>query len=152
MLIILSLLLSVSLPASLGDISRFVSFTDFDKVNSYLSLNVSSALTLTAGILQVFPCRPGLRWTVVNISSVFALQAIQSWVLYCTAKAAREMMFRVLAEEEPNIKVLSYSPGTVYTDFTILVKQYLEKIIGNRLSTVSHSQTYLRTFMISLKS
>lgn len=99
------------LAASLGNISHFASFTDFDKVNSHLSLNVSSALALTAGILQVFPCRPGLRWSVVNVSSVFAIQALPYWVLYCTAKAARKMMFSVLAEEEPNVKVLSHSPG-----------------------------------------
>ncbi|XP_070761049.1 sepiapterin reductase b [Enoplosus armatus] len=102
--------------ASLDDISRFASFTDPEAVNSYLSLNVSSALVLTAGILQVFPCRPGLRWSVVNVSSIFARQALPSWVLYCTAKAAREIMFRVLAEEEPNVKVLSYSPGPMDTE------------------------------------
>lgn len=107
---ILSLSLSL-LPGSLGDISQFARFTDLDEVNSYMSLNVSSALALTAGILQVFPCRPGLRWSVVNISSVFAMKALPNWVLYCTAKAARNMMFSVLAEEEPNVKVLSYSPG-----------------------------------------
>ncbi|XP_026198822.1 sepiapterin reductase b [Anabas testudineus] len=108
--------LLVNNAASLGDISRFVNFTDFDKVNSFLSFNVSSALALTAGILKALPCRAGLRWTVVNVSSLFALQAMPSWVLYCTAKAAREMMFRVLAEEEPNIKVLSYSPGPMDTE------------------------------------
>ncbi|XP_044053767.1 sepiapterin reductase b [Siniperca chuatsi] len=102
--------------ASLGNISRFASFTDLEEVNSYLSLNVSSALALTAGILQVFPCRPDLRWTVVNVSSIFALQALPSMVVYCTAKAARKMMFQVLAEEEPNVKVLSYSPGPMDTE------------------------------------
>lgn len=95
----------------MGNISQFASFTDLDEVNSYLTLNVSSALALTAGMLQVFPCRPGLRWSVVNLSSVFALNALTNWVLYSTAKAARKMMFSVLAEEEPNVKVLSYSPG-----------------------------------------
>lgn len=97
---------------SLGDIPKFSSFSDLKEVNSYLSLNVSSALALTAGMLKVFPCRPGLQWSVVNISSLFAVQALPNWVLYCTAKAARKMMFSVLAEEEPNVKVLSYSPGT----------------------------------------
>lgn len=100
--------------ASLGDISQFSSFTDLDVVNSYMSLNVSSALALTAGILQVFPHRPGLRWTVVNLSSLFATEALPSWVLYCTAKAARKMMFSVLAVGEPNVRVLSYSPGIYY--------------------------------------
>lgn len=86
-------------------------------MNSYLSLNVSSALALTAGMLKVFPCRPGLQWSVVNISSLFAVQPLPNWVLYCSAKAARKMMFCVLAEEEANVKVLSYSPGT-YTYIT----------------------------------
>uniref|UniRef100_A0A8C5H7L5 Sepiapterin reductase-like n=1 Tax=Gouania willdenowi TaxID=441366 RepID=A0A8C5H7L5_GOUWI len=97
---------------SLGKISSFVSFTDPKEVDSYMSFNVSSALALTAGILQMFPRRPGLRWTVVNVSSVYALEASPLWVLYCTAKAARTMMFKVLAEDEPNVKVLNYSPGT----------------------------------------
>ncbi|XP_029296188.1 sepiapterin reductase b [Cottoperca gobio] len=102
--------------ASLGDISKFGSFTDPNEVNSYLSLNVSSPLALTAGILQVFPYRTGLRWSVVNLSSTFALQAVPSWVLYCTAKAARKMMFTVLSNEEQHIKVLSYSPGPMDTE------------------------------------
>ncbi|XP_059193536.1 sepiapterin reductase b [Centropristis striata] len=102
--------------ASLGNITQFASFTNPDEVNDYLSFNVSSALVLTAGILQVFQCRPELQRSVVNISSLFAQQALQSWVLYCTAKAARKMMFKVLAEEEPNVKVLSYSPGPMDTE------------------------------------
>uniref|UniRef100_A0A3Q1CG85 Uncharacterized protein n=1 Tax=Amphiprion ocellaris TaxID=80972 RepID=A0A3Q1CG85_AMPOC len=70
---------------ALGDISRITSFTGITEVNAYLSLYVSSALALTAGILQLFPCRP--------------------------AKAAKNMMFSVLAEEEPVVKVLRYSPS-----------------------------------------
>lgn len=107
------------IPASLGDVSRYVkSFTNMAEVDSYLSLNVSSALCLTASVLQAFPQRPGLRRTVINVSSLCAQQPFPSWVLYCTGKAARAMMFRVLAEEEPDLRVLNYSPGKelpVYT-------------------------------------
>ncbi|XP_029299876.1 sepiapterin reductase a isoform X2 [Cottoperca gobio] len=103
--------------ASLGDVSRDAkSFTDMAEVDSYLSLNVSSSLCLTASILQAFPQLPGLRRSVINITSLCALQPFRSWVLYCTGKAAREMMFRVLAEEEPDLRVLSYSPGPLDTD------------------------------------
>uniref|UniRef100_A0A4W6DH82 Sepiapterin reductase n=1 Tax=Lates calcarifer TaxID=8187 RepID=A0A4W6DH82_LATCA len=98
--------------ASLGDVSRYVkSFTNMAEVDSYLSLNVTSSLCLTASILQAFPQCPGLRRTVINITSLCALQPFRSWVLYCTGKAAREMIFRVLAEEEPDLRVLNYSPG-----------------------------------------
>jgi len=76
-----------------------------------MSLNLSSVVGLTAGVLQAFPQRFGLKRTLVNISSACALAAKPSWVLYCTGKAARDMAFRVLAVEEPDIRVLSYSPG-----------------------------------------
>lgn len=101
----------MTLAASLGEISKFSSFTSLERLNAYLSLNVSSAVALTAGLLQVFPHQPGLQWIVVNISSTFALNPIQKWGLYSTAKVARKMMFSILAKEEPSVKVLSYSPG-----------------------------------------
>ncbi|KAM4719500.1 sepiapterin reductase a [Anableps anableps] len=102
--------------ASLGDVSKYVKgFTDMAEVDSYLSLNVSSAMCLTARVLQGFPQRPGLRRSVVNVSSLCALQPFRSWGLYCTGKAARDMMFKVLAEEEPDLRVLSYSPGPLDT-------------------------------------
>nr|XP_008120216.1 PREDICTED: sepiapterin reductase [Anolis carolinensis] len=102
---------------SLGDISKsFCELTDAAEVGAYLDLNVTSALCLTAGLLQAFPARPGLRRTVVNISSLAALQPFKSWSLYCTGKAARDMMFRVLAQEEPDVRVLSYAPGPLDTD------------------------------------
>nr|XP_046231837.1 sepiapterin reductase a [Scatophagus argus] len=109
--------------ASLGDVSRYAkSFTNMAEVDSYLSLNVSSSLCLTARILQAFPRRPGMRRTVVNITSLCALQPFPSWVLYCTGKAAREMMFRVLAEEEPDLRVLNYSPGPLDTDMQMAAR------------------------------
>ncbi|KAJ8338700.1 hypothetical protein SKAU_G00354860 [Synaphobranchus kaupii] len=102
---------------SLGDVSRFaVSFTDPAEINSYLAFNVSSALSLTASLMQAFPKRSGLQRCVVNVSSLAALQPFPSWVLYCTGKAARDMMFRVLAEEEPELRVLNYAPGPLDTD------------------------------------
>ncbi|XP_062410080.1 sepiapterin reductase a [Sardina pilchardus] len=113
-------LLLINNAASLGDISRFAkSFTDVHEVNAYLSFNVSSALSLTAGVLEVFPRRQELRRCVVNISSLCAVQPFPSWVLYCTGKAARDMMFRVLAAEEPDLRVLNYAPGPLDTDMLL---------------------------------
>jgi sepiapterin reductase len=34
---------------------------------------------------------------------------------HCVGKAARDMLFKVLAEEEPTIRVLSYAPGPLKT-------------------------------------
>lgn len=93
-------------------------FTDMSEVDAYLSFNVSSALCLTTGILQAFPPCDGQRRTVVNISSLCALEPFPSWVLYCTGKAARDMMFQVLAKEEPNVRVLNYAPGEEMLRYT----------------------------------
>ncbi|KAL2100299.1 hypothetical protein ACEWY4_004693 [Coilia grayii] len=116
-------LLLINNAASLGDISRFArSFTDLHEVNAYLSLNVSSALCLTAGVLEAFPRRQDLRRCVVNVSSLCAVQPFPSWVLYCTGKAARDMTFNVLAKEEPDIRVLNYAPGPLDTDMQVAAR------------------------------
>ncbi|KAM9820046.1 sepiapterin reductase-like [Neosynchiropus ocellatus] len=110
-------ILLINNAASLGDVSRyFRSFTDMADVDAYLSFNVSSALCLTAGILRAFPKSPNWRRTVINISSICTIKPYPSWVLYCSGKAARDMMFKVLAEEEPDVRVLNYSPGPLDTD------------------------------------
>ncbi|XP_061836609.1 sepiapterin reductase a isoform X2 [Nerophis lumbriciformis] len=86
----------------LGDVSRY-----------------SSSFTSMA---EAFPKQPGLRRCVVNISSLCALKPFPSWVLYCTGKAARDMMFKVLAEENPDLRVLNYAPGPLDTDMQLVIR------------------------------
>ncbi|XP_027695757.1 sepiapterin reductase-like [Vombatus ursinus] len=110
-------LLLVNNAGTLGDVSKnVVDFADPAEVNGYWALNVTSTLCLTSGVLRAFPPSPGLKRTVVNISSLCAMKPFKSWSLYCAGKAARNMMFRVLAEEEPSVRVLSYAPGALDTD------------------------------------
>ncbi|XP_077334202.1 sepiapterin reductase-like isoform X1 [Lithobates pipiens] len=105
-------ILIVNNAGSLGDITKsFVDFTDPLEVDRYFSFNVSSTLCLTSSLLKIFPGRPGLQRLVVNLTSLAAQQPFKSCTLYCAGKAAREMMFKVLAEEEKDVQVLNYSPG-----------------------------------------
>lgn len=109
---------------TLGDVSKgFVGLTDPAEVNSYWYLNLTSMLCLTANILKVFPDSPGLSRTVVNISSLCAVQPFKSWTLYCAGKAARDMMYRVLATEEPSVRVLNYAPGPLDTDMQQVARE-----------------------------
>ena len=50
-------------------------------------------------------------------SSLMAVQPQKTWSLYCAGKAARDMFFRVMAEEEgpDGIRVLNYAPGPMDT-------------------------------------
>ncbi|NXJ05586.1 SPRE reductase, partial [Odontophorus gujanensis] len=116
-------LLLINNAGSLGDISKsFLDLTDPDEINTYFAFNVTSALCLTSSALQAFGTRPGCSRTVVNISSLCALQPFRSWALYCSGKAARDMMFRVLAVEEPDVRVLNYAPGPLDTDMQLLAR------------------------------
>ncbi|NXQ62312.1 SPRE reductase, partial [Anthoscopus minutus] len=116
-------LLLVNNAGSLGDISKsFLDLTDLQEINTYFSFNISSALCLTSMALRAFGARPGCSRTVVNISSLCAQEPFPSWALYCAGKAARDMMFRVLALEEHELRVLSYAPGPLDTDMQLLAR------------------------------
>nr|XP_009942172.1 PREDICTED: sepiapterin reductase [Opisthocomus hoazin] len=113
----------MSFLGSLGDISKtFLDLTDPDEINSYFAFNVTSALCLTSGALRAFGKRPGSSRTVVNISSLCAVKPFKNWTLYCSGKASRDMMFQVLALEEPDVRVLNYAPGPLDTDMQLLAR------------------------------
>ncbi|XP_017592882.1 PREDICTED: sepiapterin reductase, partial [Corvus brachyrhynchos] len=110
-------------PGSLGDVSKsFLDLTDLEEINTYFSFNISSALCLTSTALRAFGARPGCSRTVVNISSLCAREPFRSWTLYCAGKAARDMLFQVLALEEPGVRVLNYAPGPLDTDMQLLAR------------------------------
>ncbi|XP_004849932.1 sepiapterin reductase [Heterocephalus glaber] len=117
-------LLLINNAGTLGDVSKgFLNLSDPTEVNSYWALNLTSTLCLTSGVLKAFPDSPGLSRTVVNISSLCALKPFKGWALYCAGKAARDMMFQVLATEEPSVRVLSYAPGPLDTDMQQLARE-----------------------------
>ncbi|XP_074677869.1 sepiapterin reductase [Strix aluco] len=116
-------LLLVNNAGSLGDISKsFLDLTDPDEINSYFAFNVTSALCLTTTALKAFGARPGSSRTVVNVSSLCAIKPFKNWALYCSGKASRDMMFQVLALEEPDVRVLNYAPGPLDTDMQLLAR------------------------------
>jgi len=100
---------------SLGDVSRCI--TDLSEnvgsLQDYFNLNLTSPMFLISKFLQRFK---DANCTVVNVSSLMAVEPFSYFSLYCTGKAARDMMCQVLAKEEPNVRVLSYAPGPLQTD------------------------------------
>nr|Q8R536.1 RecName: Full=Sepiapterin reductase; Short=SPR; AltName: Full=Benzil reductase ((S)-benzoin forming) [Meriones unguiculatus]BAB86000.1 sepiapterin reductase [Meriones unguiculatus] len=128
-------LLLINNAGTLGDVSKGVlNVNDPAEVNNYWALNLTSMLCLTSGTLNAFPDSPGLSKTVVNISSLCALQPFKGWGLYCTGKAARDMLCQVLAAEEPSVRVLSYAPGPLDTDMQQLARETsMDPELRNRL-------------------
>ncbi len=77
---------------------------------------VSCTVRGTHRVLNWYSCSLFPERTVVNVSSLMALRAQETWSLYCSGKAARDMFFQVVAEEEKGVTVLNYAPGPVLTD------------------------------------
>lgn len=109
--------------ASTGDVSKYIrdlTSSDAGNIQDYFFLNVSSALLLASKFLSVFSPsktndKENGRLFLVQITSLAATLPTPSWSLYCTGKAARDMLHKVIASEEPEARVLSYAPGPVDT-------------------------------------
>ena len=69
-------------------------------------------------LLQNSTEQSGMASLVVNISSIAAVTAMGSNVIYCASKAAVDNMTKSLARAlAPQIRVVSVSPGLADTDF-----------------------------------
>lgn len=102
---------------TLGDVSKWSKdINDYNYLESYFSTNVFTPMILNNFFLKAFP---NPQKFIVNITSKAAIAPFKSFGFYCAGKAAREMFFRVLAEESPDVLVLNYSPGPVETDMTV---------------------------------
>jgi len=96
---------------SLGNLSLKVSqFDDYKEIQDYYTFNLFHMILLNTQFLKVFNNPEQLR-SVVQISSLGALQPFKTWGFYCAGKAARDMFMKSLAAEEPSIRVLNYAPG-----------------------------------------
>lgn len=90
---------------------------DISAIQNYFFFNMTAPITLTSAFLQHLANNHSkLRKTVVQITSLSVTAPQKSMHLYCTGKAGREIFFRVMALEEPDVKILSYDPGLVNTD------------------------------------
>jgi len=95
-----------------------------EEVAAYLALNYTSPAVLNSVLLQRFEPLNVKNITIINISSLCGIQPFPTLGHYCSVKAARDMLFKVLAAEEGaktptdgrNFKVLNYAPGPIDTE------------------------------------
>jgi 3-oxoacyl-[acyl-carrier protein] reductase len=102
-------------------ITRFVPHSDLDGlddefIDNILATNVRGPFA-TARALRPLLAKNSAG-LIVNISSIAAVSAMGSNVVYCASKAALDNMTKSLARAlAPDIRVVSVSPGLVDTDF-----------------------------------
>ncbi|KAI9478810.1 MAG: hypothetical protein EXX96DRAFT_595926 [Benjaminiella poitrasii] len=84
---------------STGNLSKKVSDYTASEIQDYVNLNIASYISLVTGFIRLF--NTGLiNVTIVNISSLLAVQAFPNWGLYASGKSARDMLLKVVAKEE----------------------------------------------------
>jgi len=100
--------------ASTLGVSPLPTFADLDP-RTYLrvlEVNVVAPLALTRELLPQLRRRRGV---VLNISSDAAVEAYGTWGGYGSSKAALDQASRVLAAEEPDLRVYAVDPGDLRT-------------------------------------
>lgn len=89
------------------------------EISYTLSVNLIAPLVISSQFIKLtkdWKCKK----QIFNISSGAAINAYESWAMYCSSKAGIDMMTRVLAKEQKELKngvsVVSIYPGIVDTD------------------------------------
>lgn len=108
---------------------------DSEEWRQYFDLNVFHVISLNTQFLKIFE-QVEDRVVIVNITSLCAIKPMGGMAYYCSGKAAREMYFRVLAEEKKHIRVLNYSPGPVET---AMINNLISESVNDNLKDVFKS-------------
>src|SRR5690606_5573085 len=95
-------------PVSLAD-----GLVDAQSIERAINLNVVAVMVLTAAFLRTAP--KGADRRIMNISSGAGRKPTAGWPVYCATKAALDHYTRVLAEENPDLRVASLAPGVIDT-------------------------------------
>jgi 3-oxoacyl-[acyl-carrier protein] reductase len=119
-------------------VTRFVPHGDLDALDDALIENILST-NVRGPFATVRALRPLLEKSkqpggavIVNISSIAALTAMGSNVIYCASKAAVDNMTKSLGRAlAPRVRVVSVAPGVVDNDFIrSMDPRWLEEQVG----------------------
>lgn len=111
----------VDIVVNCAGMTRFVAHSDLnglgdELIDEILATNVRGPFAVVRAMLPLLGNSE--HAVVVNISSIAAVTANGSNVMYCASKAALDNMTKSLARAlAPKVRVLSVSPGLVDTEF-----------------------------------
>jgi NAD(P)-dependent dehydrogenase (short-subunit alcohol dehydrogenase family) len=114
-----------------------------DELYRVYEVNVVAPLALVQAVL------PGLRvrgGTIVNVTSDAAVEPYEGWGGYGSAKAAIEQVSRILAAEEPAVRVWWVDPGDLRT------RMHQEAFPGEDISDRPEPASVVPAFLRLLKA
>jgi sepiapterin reductase len=93
---------------------------EVNTIQKVIDLNVTSPFIVTSRFIQYSKSR-NWKAIIVNISSLAAIQPFETWSVYCSGKAARDMLMSVIAKE--GVRTLNYAPGPLDTNMQAEIRQ-----------------------------
>ena len=84
-----------------------------DAIGETFRTNAGAPLALIQAALPLLRATPDSA--IVNVTSDAAVEAYEGWGIYGASKAALEHLGRVLAVEEPSVRVWTFDPGDMRT-------------------------------------
>jgi NAD(P)-dependent dehydrogenase (short-subunit alcohol dehydrogenase family) len=109
-----------------------------DVLRRVYEVNVVAPLALAQEVLPDLRARAG---TLVNVTSDAAVEAYEGWGGYGSAKAAVEQVSRILAAEEPGVRVWWVDPGDLRT------RMHQEAFPGEDISDRPEPSTVVPAFL-----
>ncbi|XP_060085852.1 sepiapterin reductase-like [Ylistrum balloti] len=104
--------------ANIGDVSKHsLELSDAKFVQKYFDVNLTGMILLNTSFFRTFSDSTKAR-VVVNMTSAVTSTPLPTMHLYCAGKASRDMFMRVLAVEDPSLRILTFAPGASDTDGT----------------------------------
>jgi benzil reductase ((S)-benzoin forming) len=109
-------------------------YLESENISAIIQLNTSTPLILANEFIKrtkELDCKKG----IINISSGAATNPYSGWSLYCTSKAAIEMMTKTIATEQNElkngVKCVAVKPGVVDTNMQIAIRKTTETEFKN---------------------
>jgi len=116
----------VQCAASLGidnGYNKVQNILDVQHIKNYFDFNLTSFILLNSVFCDLVLDKESVdgtsderQTTIIHISSHGAVEPFKTWGLYCSARAAKEMLIRSIALESPNVQTINYAPGNVDTE------------------------------------
>ncbi|KAI8854981.1 hypothetical protein BC829DRAFT_359451 [Chytridium lagenaria] len=142
---------------SLGSLTRSRNLTA-SMIRSAFEVNVVAPMVMTSRFLSKFGSTCD-SVTVINISSLAAIEPFDCWGIYSCGKAAREMFHRNVAVEElliqqeeaatsgelespiqPRVRTLNYAPGPLNTDMQKNIRDEMPDVPLRSLYVTMHEE------------
>jgi sepiapterin reductase len=122
---------------TLGSLT-FVKDFSYKSILNCININLIGTMVLTSQFLKNYSI-----CTIINISSLAAIQAFETWGMYSATKAGLDLFHQTIAKENKNARVLNYAPGPLNTAMQTKIRDDMPDIDLKKVYVDMHKNKQL---------